>query len=84
MESPETGEQGTARRGRRRRARSFKEKVTRLVLKQLERSSKRGEMKLTMGDVIRVMEWQEKNGGDFDEVLVKWVEPPCEESASER
>lgn len=84
MESPEANEKQTARRGRQRRRGTFKERIARRVYQQFERNTKRGEMKLTMGDVIRVMEWQEKSGGDFDEIKVTWVEPPCEESASEK
>jgi protein involved in polysaccharide export with SLBB domain len=85
MEGPEGTEPRTARRCRPRKRRTFQERFATTVYQQFNRTAKKGEIKLTVGDVIRVMEWeQRRNGEEVDGVKVMWVEPKCEGSASEQ
>jgi|YNPMSStandDraft_1061717.scaffolds.fasta_scaffold92568_1 hypothetical protein len=82
MESPlATEETQTAQRGSKKR-RSLKQKIVSTILREFERSAKKGGVKVTAGDALRALEWDEETVEAAEEIKVTWVEPK-EESSNE-
>ncbi|MCL6545424.1 MAG: hypothetical protein K6T61_09340 [Bryobacteraceae bacterium] len=53
------------------------------ILREFEKSAKKGGARVTAGDALRALEWDEETGEPAEEIKVTWVEPK-EESSSEQ
>lgn len=82
MESPlATEEVQTARRGRRKR-KPLRQRIVSTILREFERSAKKGGVKVTAGDALRALDWDTEATEPAEEIKITWVEPK-EESSSE-
>lgn len=83
MENPlATEETQTARRGRKKR-RPLKQRIVSTILREFERSAKKGGVRVTAGDALRALEWDKETAEPAEEIKVRWVESN-EESSSEQ